>query len=546
MTNSILNFSFFKKVTPELKKFSQRQVEGIPKKDLLALSSNIRNKRSRSIVILRKVEKHAEKLHKAAYYPTKNFNIKGKSSSWGAWAGFIPIDQAYSKLVGERSDKIKKANEDVQDCINEKHAQAIHLKITEEHFAELQQQGIIKSRELNPDEFILLECPIPQTDRSELCYAKKENTESGIEYAIYTADKEPFQVLADLDLSRPLIPDFDLLAVIVHWDDFGPGHLRPNGDIIRQVRLEKLSPRARRLSSENEINFLKREIENFGNVTAETKEKIAEMNEALNKGPFLDCIHHSDDVGSPFSDPSANYPMTVLLPGDFDSEILVISTKKEFVDFIKIITPLGYRVPANPLWEAEVQLIAKIDFLWNRFLVDYHKDKKSLESTVKKILQGISYSKTATTDLLDSTLITEISHVLSLIMESKINVEIKIFFDTLQSCLLVNPNLISRCCTTLKVLLAKKLLTDKTFKQIIEYMNVFKESIVKFMQITEPLINLKKLNSETIDRLFHLAKSSIQDGEFDSLKLRISLNKFQNELNQKSEMQEIIRPTFKR
>lgn len=509
---------------------------------MLALSCEIQKKTA--IVIFRPVAEIARKLHETEYYPTKNFNIKGKSSSWGAWAGFIPVDQAYSKLAGENPEKIEKANKDIQDCIQQGHAIPTHLTITKQRFVELQEKGIIRPQELNQDEYILLECSAPSTGTSASCYAKKINTESGTEYAIYTADKKPFQVLADLDLKRPLIPDFDLLAVIVHWSDFGADHLRPNPDIIRQVRLRKLSPRARCLSSENEINFLKRENENFGNVTPETKEKIAEMNKALGKGPYLDCIHHSDDVGSPFSDPSANYPMTVFLPKfeGFDADILYIRTKKEFVEFIKKILRLGYLVPANPLWEPEVQLIAKIDFLWKRFLVNYRIDKENLESIVKKILECISYSKTATTNLLDSTLIKEISHVLSLIMRSGIDVEIEIFFDTLQSCLLVNSSLITRSCYILETLLSKNLLTNQTFQQILEYMSLFKKNIVGFTQVTEPLINLEKLNLEIIQRLFNLTKTCIQDGKFNNLKFRTSL-KHLHELNLKNEIQE-MRPAL--
>lgn len=539
------SLGLFRNNISELNKVQYKD-QGIPAKDLLALLHYVQKKRA--IVIFRPVEVNAKSLHEAGYYPTKDFNIKGKSSSWGPWSGFIPIDQAYSKLVGAKPEKIETANKDVQACIQHGHAIATHLKITEKRFMQLLAQGIIKSQELNQDEFILLECPIPHTKTSALCYAQKVNTESGIEYTIYTAEKTPFQVLADTHLKRPLIPDFDLLAVIVHWSDFGPAHLRPNGDIIREVRLRKLSPRARCLSIENEINFLNRETPNLGNVTPETKEKIAEMNKVLDKGLYLDCIHHSDDVGSPFSDPSANYPMTALLPEleGFDSNLLFIPTKKEFVDLIRKIIRLGYLGPANPLWEPEVQLIAKIDFLWNMFLVNYHMDKKSLESTVKKILECISYSKTATTDLLDSTLIKEISHVLSLIMKSGIDVELEIFFDTLQSCLSVNSNLITRCCTTLEALLNKKLLTNQTFQQILEYMNLFKESIVGFTQITEPLINSEKLNLEIMERLFNLTKTCIQGGKLNNLKFRTSWKNLQDELNSKSEMQEIMRPAFKR
>jgi len=228
----------------------------------------------------------------------------------------------------------------------------------------------------------------------KLCYAKEINATS--EYAIYTAEKQAFQVLADPNLKRPLIPDFDLLAIFNPWEDFGRENIRPNPDISYEKRLRKLSIRERINLAETKQDFYARELPNLGNITQQTLKTINEMNDALDKGPYLQCIHHNDDAGSPASNPILNYPITVLLPQDFgifSSSLLLIETPEQFVYFIECINPLGYRVEVNHLWEKAIQFAAKKPFNKKKVFFDLKRDKLSSADEMLTAI-GLSVDKT--------------------------------------------------------------------------------------------------------------------------------------------------------
>ena len=94
--------------------------QGIPEADLISLANYAREKNK--IILFRPVEFIAKSLHEEKKYPTKDFNIKGKSASWGAWAGFIPIDQAYSKLASASIEQVQKYNKNVRACIKQGYA----------------------------------------------------------------------------------------------------------------------------------------------------------------------------------------------------------------------------------------------------------------------------------------------------------------------------------------------------------------------------------------------------------------------------------------
>jgi len=114
--------------------------QGIPEKDLLTFEKYADTEDV--ILLFRPVEPLTKTLHKAGKNPTKNFKIKGKSSSWGLWAGFIPINQYYSKLngVSNATIEIARANREIQDCIQKQYAQSIQLIITEERYQELKKK----------------------------------------------------------------------------------------------------------------------------------------------------------------------------------------------------------------------------------------------------------------------------------------------------------------------------------------------------------------------------------------------------------------------
>ncbi len=521
---------FYKKInTPEfINKFLvpiPSIEQGIPEEDLNKISEFVQ--KNNLIVLIRPVEILTKTLHEEKKYPTKGFKIKAKSASWGAWAGFIPINQYFSKLMGANTEKIEKANKDVQDCINKGYAKTVDLKITEKRFKELQKRQIIFPQKKQEDGYLVIYCPHPlNNNKFELCYAKKENTKSGTEYAIYTATKKPFQVLADTKLERALIADYDLLALYHSWEHFGREKIRPNPDVTFEKRSQNLSANEQRRSIESAKNFYDREIPNLGNIPPETIKTISELNKALGKGKHLKCFHHNDDAGSPASDPKANYPITALLPKlEGLPKILLIKSAKEFVDFIKKIKKFDYRVEVNPLWEQAVQLAAKEDFYQKIVLFERYSSKNiaDLKYFLKEIFKSIGTS--------DSILIDEIINVLLPTIKKHMKIDFEKFFDIIESCLLINSVLVSEWCQILDNLLNKNLLTDEVFFNIQELVIELKEDIPGFSELSATIIHFESLEAlqprepeERLNYLLNLAKKCIEANKLDKFKFKTGLN----------------------
>ena len=483
--------SFFNKSSDQ-KVALRYENQGIPEKDLSLLLKKV--KEIDIVLLIRPVEPLTKTLHEQGTFPTKNFHIKGKSSSWGAWAGFIPVEQAYSKLSGAKPEKIEKANKDVQDCINQRFAQAAHLTITEERFQELQSKKIIHLEKEKEKEYLVILCPFPNIDAFKRCYAKKINVGTATEYAIYTDIKKPFEVLADMHLNKPLIADYDLLAIFHPWENYSQDNMRPNPDVILRERYRRLSRMEQRRSTESSENFYAREIQNLGNIAPETIKIISELNKALNKGNHLECIHHNDDAGSPSSDPRANYPITALLPQLKGlPEIVLINSTNEFVDFIKIIKQYKYRVEINPLWEQAVQLAAKEDF-YQKIVHFENKfnNTQGLKSSLRLIFKAI--------DLTDSTLIEKITDIILLIIKQHDEIKFENLFQFIQSCLLTNSVLVSQWCSLLDKLLGKNLLTDEIFFKIQNLMTELKEDIPGFSELPLAMVNFEDFESLQQDK----------------------------------------------
>jgi hypothetical protein len=477
------------------------QKQGIPQQDLILLSNYAQEKNI--IILFRPVELIAKSLHEEKKYPTKDFNIKGKSASWGAWAGFIPIDQAYSKLVSARIDQIQKYNKNVQDCIKQGHAIATDLRITKKRYQELVALGIIiPQHQKRENAFTALHCPIPNQDRFQLCYAKEITATS--EYAIYTAEKESFQVLADIYLKRPLIPDFDLLAIFNPWEDFGRENIRPNPDVSYEKRLRKLSIREQTYVETKE-DFYARELPNLGNITQQTLKKIHQMNDALNKGAHLQCIHHNDDAGSPASSPTLNYPITVLLPQHFEiftSNLLLIETPKDFVYFIDKISPLGYRVEVNPLWEEAIQFAAKKSFNQKKVFFDLNQKKKLNGAMVISLHEMLTAIGCAT----DKTLMHEITRIFELIIKTQINVKLEHLFEVIQVCLMLDTRLLSLWCLGIELLVTKKLVMENILSNYLQFLSDLKNETSRFSKIVQALNSINNTKRDQLESSADLEK----------------------------------------
>ncbi|QLK63728.1 hypothetical protein GE278_21685 (plasmid) [Enterobacteriaceae bacterium Kacie_13] len=94
------------------------------------------------IISIRPVDNLATELIESGY-PTKGFHIKGKSASWGPQAGFICEEQRFSKLEDASVECIDKFNQQVKQCIKEKHAVSSELTINNKRLNTLLEQGVI-------------------------------------------------------------------------------------------------------------------------------------------------------------------------------------------------------------------------------------------------------------------------------------------------------------------------------------------------------------------------------------------------------------------
>lgn len=504
--------------------------QGIPEKDLLAFEKYADGEDV--ILLFRPVEPLTKTLHEAGQNPTKNFKIKGKSSSWGLWAGFIPIEQYYSKLNGVSNAiiEIEKANREIQDCIQKQYAQSTQLIITEERYQELRKQGIIFPQKKKEGEYLVIYCPHPHIDQHpsklELSYAKKIHTESGAEYAIYTAEKQAFNVLADTILKRSLIADYDPLAFWEPWKNYGPDNKRPNQEITHKERCRKLSPKEKRRSKETAENFYAREDPNLGNVAPITKKHITGLNKALDKGYALERFHHNDDVGSPVSKPAANYPITAIIPPmeGFNSMILLLETPEEFVDFINKVNTIGYfRVMANPLWELPVKWAAIRNYFFYKIQIAYLKDKRmeNMELTLKEMFKTI--------DLNDATMIKELNYLFKLMTDANFKSDTLFtkFFDIIQSSLFVNSTMVVKFCRSLKILLDYKALSENKIDQLLTMNKILrKKNVQGFYEILDVLHFLPGKDVKIIDDYFNLAETNIYNNGLDRAEFEKSLQKF--------------------
>jgi hypothetical protein len=202
-----------------------RLTSGIPERHMALLQGIAAE--HKSIIAMRPVERHNTSLILAGY-PTKGLQIKGKSANWGPHYGFICVDQRFSKLRGRSAEKIQKANDSVQDCLRDNHAQAIDLHLPPERLDYLIQNGLLL-RQGGGDRFTLLAKPAQSGD-PEFTAERLPGGDLRI-----LADNQPLRVLAPALLKhaakqdfkqRPFTADYDMLAVMPQWSDFTSQNIR--------------------------------------------------------------------------------------------------------------------------------------------------------------------------------------------------------------------------------------------------------------------------------------------------------------------------------
>lgn len=321
-----------------------------------------------SIIGIRPVESVATGLIEAGH-PTKDFHIKGKSANWGPQAGLICTDQAFSKLerfAQKTPEKVAKANQQIQACIQEGHALAVPLKLSRQRIDELVKLGQIDQLALKgPDGPLQLSTRGPS--QQPYVFEGHPASPASDSYLI-THQGKPVEVLAKQAEGKPLTADYDLHMIAPHISDFGPKDKLPVPDVAHSVfkdRVGRYKQVPKELSEDykSAAHFYQKEDPHLGNATPRIEQMIGLINKKL-VGEGERVVHHNADSGSPATEMAANYPATFFLPaklGRFE-EISVIRDSKEMAQLIKTAKDSGYHVPLNPLWEKEVVAVRSSNF----------------------------------------------------------------------------------------------------------------------------------------------------------------------------------------
>ncbi|WP_411566473.1 anthrax toxin-like adenylyl cyclase domain-containing protein [Pseudomonas orientalis] len=318
-----------------------------------------------SIIGIRPVESVATGLIEAGH-PTKDFHIKGKSANWGPQAGLICTDQALSKLESAPEEKVAKANAQILDCVEQRHAVPIPLKLSRHRLDELVNLGHITDLSAKgADGTVQLSARGPSGQR--YTFQARPGSPADDTYLI-THQGKPVEVLAKQAEGKPLTADYDLHMVAPHLSDFGPQDKLPVPDVAHSVFKERVNryrqvPQELRADFASAASFYQKEHPHLGNATPRLEQMIGIINQEL-VGDAERVVHHNADSGSPATEVTANYPATFFLPaklGRFD-EISIIHDSKEMAELIKTAKDSGYHVPLNPLWEKELVNIRRSDF----------------------------------------------------------------------------------------------------------------------------------------------------------------------------------------
>jgi len=257
-------------------------------------------------------------------FATKDMFVKGKSSSWGPQKGYVCRQQAFSKLVG-KTDKIKKFNALVEECLLDQRATAVPLRISSGGAA--YEVRTIKGESEPRKAVVLLGQDANGAERwydwhndgEDFSYDKQLTEYRGQPLSL--DNTEAMEVLADRFSSTPVTADYDLLA-------FG-------------IRGLAATP-----AWDSEM----------GGITAVQKECIRQMNYAVRlRAHFLqgNVSHHGPEVQYPGSE-GVDFPITLFSP---EGNIYTAAEgpkgqkDREIKHWFHVIRKFGFTIDPNPVWE---------------------------------------------------------------------------------------------------------------------------------------------------------------------------------------------------
>ena len=298
------------------------------------------------LIAIRPVEKICRTLIEEGS-ASKGLKIKGKSANWGPQAGYIPVDQAYSKLATASADKIAGYNAKNQKTIFEKQdAVQEHLNISSTRIDELKDLGMLgKVEDISPAEGYEKGVAFESSPKGGDVHRFEAHQRPDGMWDVFTfsqGGREPLMVI-------PVTADFDLLFVHSRYEDV---------DFGQQDRQHGFDAE-------------------LGIVSDRKKQVIDALNTKFARGENRNMVHHGADTENPVTDMAANLPATVFIPdamlgkmGIYTESPIMVKTKQELARLYRVMRDAGIRVETNELWDelSKVKLESfnrKVDFFEN-------------------------------------------------------------------------------------------------------------------------------------------------------------------------------------
>ncbi len=241
-------------------------------------------------------------------HPTKSQQIKGKSSDLGPLYGFIPVQQALSKLRGRGPEAIAKADQDIKAVLEKQNARAIALRLPQERLGLLQDKGLIRLHPPLNDGTRKITLPGDATEFT----ARPVDSSKSFEIL---HQGEAVQVLAPMKQQddplqdKALTADYDLFVIMPNWGQLGAETNRRPSQPGLSGPLAGVMPDKSREGGADHITALERRIANQINERLRPDIDFGQPGNAAWR-----LVHHGADQGNPQSDLKDNFPATLILP----------------------------------------------------------------------------------------------------------------------------------------------------------------------------------------------------------------------------------------
>lgn len=323
-------------------KVANYENQGIPP-EYLQKMQNVADEEN-VLIAVRPVEKICRTLISEGY-GSKGLNIKGKSSNWGPMAGFIPVDQQFSKLAGN-PEKIAAYNQKNHDAIHvKKNAPQEHLHISDTRIKELSGMGMLNNlRDISPTSGYNKAIAFESTPKEGATQTFEAHQRDDGQWEVFSGTGEEREKLMVI----PLTADFDLLFVHSHYEDV---------DLGQQDKKRPFHP-------------------TLGIVSDKTTSVIDALNAKFERGgPGSNMVHHGADTENPVTEMAANFPATVVIPkkmlitlGIYTESPVLIKNEQELAKLYRTMQAAGIKVETNPLWD-QLKSVAQeaMDEKINRF-----------------------------------------------------------------------------------------------------------------------------------------------------------------------------------